>query len=127
MIVSLIKSFVLLMLAANLGSFVLAWWFWFKTPSQTPLTTWRTRLLLSALLAASCALLDRLVGGYWWNFKPNVFGADAMEWKHTLALVEFPLLIWVLFAGFFGRGAVKACLILHSVLSMIFLVPSLLR
>jgi hypothetical protein len=116
MIVSLIKTLLLIMLLVNLGSFVLAWHFWFKIPSQAPLPIWRKRLLLSALLAASCAMLIRLVGAYWWNYKPGIFGSQAMEWTHMLAIIMFPLLLWALIAAFFGRGAVKVCLMLYCVL-----------
>jgi hypothetical protein len=115
----LIKLFVLLMLAGMLSSFVLAWRFWFKLSSQVRLITWRQRILLSALLAASCDMVLRLLGVYWW---PHF-----LERTHILGVTAFWLLLWGLFAALFGRGAVRACLILYCLLSMIFWMPSLLR
>jgi hypothetical protein len=115
----LIKLFVLLMLAGMLSSFVLAWRFWFNLSSQVGLVIWRQRIVLSALLAASCDMVLRLLGVYWWS--------HFLERTHILGVTAFGLLLWGLFAAFFGRGAVRACLILYCLLSMIFWMPFLLR
>lgn len=112
---------ILFALAGVPGTLVLAWWLWFRRPSQVASIRWRKRLVFSALVAASCNLL--LYGGYLLYWSKFMYADGFWKVRDSCGTVGCWLLLASLIGGVFGKSTLRLVLVLNSVLGILLWIP----
>jgi len=111
---------VLLALTGTPITLALAWWFWLRRSARAPSPSWRKRLLLSGLAAASCNVL--LYTGYLVYWRKYMYVPDFWKVGDACGNLGGGLALWGLMEKLAGKGPARI-LFVNCILGIMLWIP----